>query len=154
MFLSGTRGLRRKTIQRLQRTSYAINCNRRASTGSFSILASGHFISSLLPSRSMREVSTLIPLPGISTRRLKSVVRLPPRFIKVLTAAFALVLIPQLTQRRWWVHARLCRHLRETPGLSARATVSRADCATNPLRLSHVGQALYILPDFRRLIPL
>jgi hypothetical protein len=37
-------------------------------------------------------------------------------------------------------------------GLTIRATVSQPDCATNPHWLSHVGQALYLLPDFCRLV--
>ena len=52
------------------------------------------------------------------------------------------------------VLARLCSHLREMTGLTIRATVSQLDCATDPHRLSHAGQALYILPGLRRPVPL
>jgi hypothetical protein len=58
-----------------------------------------------------------------------------------------------LMQGTGGVLARLGSHLRETAVLTIRATASNQDCATNPHRLSHVGQALDILPGFRRPVP-
>jgi hypothetical protein len=52
------------------------------------------------------------------------------------------------------VPARLCSHLREMTGLTIRAAVSQPGCATYPHWLSHVGQVLYLSPNFRRPIPL
>jgi len=52
------------------------------------------------------------------------------------------------------VLARLCSHLREMTGLTIRATVSQTGLRDKPPRLSHVGQALDLLPGFSRPAPL
>jgi hypothetical protein len=85
----------------------------------------------------------LIPLPGISHdfRVYPSVDHL--YIHRAAHRCFRIGAQPCSRKGAGGVLAHLCRHLRETPGLTIRATVSQPDCTTTLFGLPHVYRALH-----------